>query len=66
MTYKELKQAAAVISHAKEMKYYVSKERFTLAALTQFGIDDEKIVDIMYGFFAAYQTSFGVLRRAKN
>lgn len=51
MTYEELKQAAAVISHAKEMKYYVSKERFALAALTQFGIDDEKIVDIMYGFF---------------
>ena len=51
MTYEELKQAAAVISHAKEMKYYVSKERFALAALTQFGIDDEKSVDIMYGFF---------------
>jgi hypothetical protein len=51
MTYDELKQAAAVISHAEEMKYYVSKERFALAALTQFGIGDEKSVDIMYGFF---------------
>ncbi len=51
MTYEELRQAAAIISHAKEMKYYVSKERFALAALTQFGIDDDKYVDVMYGFF---------------
>ena len=50
MNYEELKQAA-VISHAREMRYYVSKERFALAALTQFGIDDGKDVDVMYGFF---------------
>jgi len=62
MTYEELKQAAAVISHAMKMKCYVSKERFALAALTQFGIDDEKSVDIMYGFFCRIPD---ILRRTR-
>lgn len=51
MTFEELRQAAAIVSHARKMRRYVSKERFALAATTQFGFSDDSDVDVMYGFF---------------
>ena len=49
MTYEELKQAAKVFYHIRQIRDYVSKERFVMVAKTRFGIDDERRLDVMYG-----------------
>ena len=49
MDYNELKQAAKVFSHLARIRNYVSRERFEMVAKTQFGIEDGRKLDIMYG-----------------
>lgn len=49
MTYDDLKQAAQVFNRIKNIRSYVTKERFARVAQTRFGIDDEDMVDVMYG-----------------
>lgn len=49
MDYNELKQAAKVFFRIRLIRGYVSRERFDIVAKTQFGINDERRLDVMYG-----------------
>lgn len=49
MTYEELKQACAVLGEVSRWRDYVSKDRFVLTAKARFGIEDERLHDVMYG-----------------
>lgn len=49
MTFEELKQAAKIFSRIGEIRSYVTRERFDMVAQTRFGIDDELLLDVMYG-----------------
>ena len=49
MDYNELKQAAKVFFRIRLIRDYVSRERFDIVAKTQFGINDERRLDVMYG-----------------
>lgn len=49
MEFKELQVAAQVFNRINSMRRYVTKERFANVAQTRFGIDDEYIIDVMYG-----------------
>jgi hypothetical protein len=49
MTFEELKQAAQVFNRINSIRSYVTKERFAMVAQTRFGIDDEDVIDVMYG-----------------
>ncbi len=49
MQYNELKQAAKVFFHISRIRNYVSRERFDMVAKTQFGINDDRRLDVMYG-----------------
>lgn len=51
ITFDELKQAAKVFNRINSIRSYVTKERFANVAQTRFGIDDEDIIDVMYGMF---------------
>lgn len=49
MTFEEVKVAAQVFNRINSIRRYVTKERFAKVAQAQFGIDDEDIIDVMYG-----------------
>jgi hypothetical protein len=49
MTFEELKQAAQIFNRINSIRSYVTKERFAMVAQTRFGIDDEDVIDVMYG-----------------
>lgn len=49
MEFKELQVAAQVFNRINSIRSYVTKERFANVAQTRFGIDDEGIIDVMYG-----------------
>lgn len=49
MEFKELQVAAQVFNRINSIRSYVTKERFANVAQTRFGIDDEDIIDVMYG-----------------
>lgn len=49
MEFKELQVAAQVFNRINSIRSYVTKERFANVAQTRFGIDDESIIDVMYG-----------------
>ena len=49
MTFEELKEAAQVFNRINSIRSYVTKERFAVVAQTRFGIDDEDVIDGMYG-----------------
>lgn len=49
MTFEDLKQAAMVFNRINSIRSYVSKERFAMVASTNFCIDDERKIDMMYG-----------------
>lgn len=49
ITFDNLKQAAGVFQRINELRGYVTRERFDLAAKTCYGISDETTLDVMYG-----------------
>lgn len=49
MYFEELKKAAQVFNRINSIRSYVTKERFAVVAQAQFGIDDESVIDVMYG-----------------
>lgn len=49
MTFEEVKTAAQVFNRINSIRSYVTKERFATVAQTRFGIDDEDVIDVMYG-----------------
>ena len=49
MTFDELVQAAQIFNRINSIKSYVTKERFDSVARTRFGIDDDYVIDAMYG-----------------
>lgn len=49
MEFKELQVAAQVFNRINSIRSYVTKERFANVAQARFGIDDEDIIDVMYG-----------------
>lgn len=49
MTFEEVKQAAQVFNRINSIRSYVTKERFAMVAQTRFDIDDEVVIDVMYG-----------------
>ena len=49
MTFDDLKQAAQVFNRINSIRSYVTKERFAAVAQTRFGIDEEDLIDVMYG-----------------
>lgn len=49
MRFEEVKQAAQVFNRINSIRSYVTKERFATVAQTRFGIDDEVVIDVMYG-----------------
>lgn len=49
MTFDDLKQAAQIFDRINNIRGYVTKERFAVVAQTRFGIDDEDVIDVMYG-----------------
>lgn len=51
MNYSEIKSAVNLFSSIQKWAEYVSKERFDLAAKVKFDLDDEKVLDRLYGLF---------------
>jgi len=49
MTFDDLKQAAQIFNRINRIRSYVTKERFAVVAQTRFGIDEEDLIDVMYG-----------------
>lgn len=49
MTFDDLKQAAQIFNRINSVRSYVTKERFAAVAQTRFGIDEEDLIDVMYG-----------------
>ena len=49
MTFDDLKQAAQIFNRINNIRSYVTKERFAAVAQTRFGIDEEDLIDVMYG-----------------
>ncbi len=66
MDFEELKQAAQVFDRINDILNYVTKERFANAAQALFGIDEEDVIDVMYGMLQMtprlvyYIANFGV------
>ena len=51
--FEELKHAALVFERIGRIRQYVTRERFALMAKTRYGIDDEYVIDQMYGTIQA-------------
>lgn len=51
MNYSEIKSAVNLFFSIQKWAEYVSKERFDLAAKVKFDLDDEKVLDRLYGLF---------------
>ena len=51
ITYQELKDASQLFVSIREIKNYITKERFELAAKCEFNITKEKSIERMFGLF---------------
>lgn len=51
ITYQELKSAAQLFVQIEEIRNYVTKERFALAAKCEYNITDEDSIEKMFGLF---------------
>lgn len=49
MSYSDLQEAAKVFYQLGRIRNYVSRDRFDMVAKTQYGIEDDRKLDVMYG-----------------